>query len=731
MHSAGGSPAVARLRPTFCAPTEIALEQSQAQVRELEEQNGLLQTDVRNLRRIVSDQQQVIDALEDRESYEKLHTEWEQVVHEIDGQNKFVATLQSLVEKQERQLLENKGIATELAAAKNELAAFEKQVTGMRQEARAFAVQKEKDLENAHNIWEERLERQKLLEDAERDRMISQHRAEIESKETQFRSDLRNMEERLTSDTSDIQRQLTSQLDAQIDSIRKDADVRLQNARQVEQRLQGELKESKAELENSSSELEKASNALSRMSEELQAKTAAQHSTATKLAEMEQELHGLKWSQQSNTSESEKALRLMHDSLTALNNKYEERGCTIQNLRAEKIKLDESLIALSEKYEERGSIVQELRAEKIQLMEQAEALRKSTSGLTVALKDIHSKDDIVSEKNRMLSEMEDSLQKSLMDRESMKNERDLAQTQLKQMHHQMCQVVQDRTSQADLIRTTLESQLAAMQEEFRVDMEKLHEENSRHMKEQKERTQQKIRALEQSTDDLQKDRKELVEQLEVVVKETLTDDHLASLSADNRALRLQVRHLQEAIKPSTAPGGHEALHAPDASVVGDTNGTSSEPSGTTVKLQIEELEEVVVAQNQELKNVLKAMQELEAENSTLHEENRRLSDSFDEMLQTEKTWQRHAIEWGKEGDEMKRRIQQLEEALMHAQKVPVLANSSRDCTSSQVDSNVLAHANNSLEALDYEKARDALGLHSIMQGDMKDHAEFEVVKLVG
>ena len=700
-------------------------------MRELEEQTGLLQTDVRNLRRIVSDQQQVIDALEDRESYEKLHTEWEQVVHEIDGQNKFVATLQSLVEKQERQLLENKGIATKLAAAQNELAAFEKQVTGMRQEARAFAVQKEKDLENAHNIWEERLERQKLLEHAERDRMTSQHRAEIESKETQFRLDLRNMEERLTSDTTDIQQKLTSQLDAQIDSIRKDADGRLQKAREVEQRLQGELKESKAELENLSSELEKASNALSRMSEELQAKTAAQHSTATKLAQMEQELHGLKWSEQSNKSESEKALRLMHDSLTALNNKYEERGCTIQNLRAEKIKLDESLTALNEKYAERDIIVQELRAEKTKLTEQAEALRKSASGLTVALKAIHSNDDIVSEKNRMLSEMEDSLRKSLMDRESMKNERDLAQTQLKQMHHQMCQVVEDRTSQADLIRTTLESQLAAMQEEFRVDMEKLHEENSRHMKEQKERTQQKIRALEQSTDDLQKDREELMEQLEVVVKETLTDDHLARLSADNRSLRLQVQLLQEAIKPSTAPGSHQALQSPDASVVGDTNSMSSEPPGTTVKLQMEELEEVVVAQNQELKNVSKAMQELQAENSTLHEENRKLSDSCDEILQTEKTWQRHAIEWGKEGEEMKRRIQQLEEALVHAQRVPVLADHSRDCTSSQVNSNDLADENNSVEALDYEKARDALGLQSIMQGDMRDHAESDVVKLVG
>lgn len=48
------------LRPTFGAATEIALEQSQAQVRELEEQAEKLQSEVRKLQRVVADQQQVM-----------------------------------------------------------------------------------------------------------------------------------------------------------------------------------------------------------------------------------------------------------------------------------------------------------------------------------------------------------------------------------------------------------------------------------------------------------------------------------------------------------------------------------------------------------------------------------------------------------------------------------------------------------------------------------------------
>lgn len=548
---------------------------------------------------------QVIDALEDRESYEKLHNEWKDVVQEIEGQNKFIATLQTLVEKQEKQLLNNKGIATELAAAKNELAAFDKQMTGLRQEARAFAMQKEKDLENAHSISRERLAEQKLLHEAERDELIAQHRAEMESQTLKLRAELSQMEkdaqlqlENLTADASKVERRLAEQ----IESIREDADACMQDARRNEQNLYDELEQSKSELEISSAELNKASDVIRRVSEELQSKTAEQQASAMELARMEEELHGLKWNQKLRTEESEKALRMMHDSLTALNDKYEERGCTLQELVAEKKKLEE----------------------------QATAMEKSMSELTAALKGMQSrtleiaqaKDDALSEKTQMMSNMESSLEKLLVERENMKNERDLAQSQLKHMQHQMSQVAEGRTTQADLIRTTLESQLVAMQEEFRNDMEKLHEENNRQMMEQKARTQEKIRALEQSTDDLQKDRTELVEQLEVVARETLTDDHMARLSADNRALRLQVQELQENIKH---------LSTSEPSVVGDNASKPAEPSGTTEELQMKELEEVVVAQNKELKNVLKQLQELQ-------EEKRKLTDSCEEMEQTEKVW---------------------------------------------------------------------------------------------
>jgi len=68
------------------------------------------------------------------------------VVLEIEDQHKFIATLQALVEKQERQLLDSKGLAAKLAAANNELAAFERQMSGIRQEAREYAMQKETDI---------------------------------------------------------------------------------------------------------------------------------------------------------------------------------------------------------------------------------------------------------------------------------------------------------------------------------------------------------------------------------------------------------------------------------------------------------------------------------------------------------------------------------------------------------------------------------------------------------
>jgi len=600
------------------------------------------------------------------------------VVLEIEDQHKFIATLQALVEKQERQLLDSKGLAAKLAAANNELAAFERQMSGIRQEAREYAMQKETDIASIRTMFEQRLAEQKrdleLMQVAEKDRSLAQHETERSAQAAKFR--------------------------AELGKFQKEADDCLKSAKVVEQQLREELQVCKAELEDSSAELQKASDVLKRVSDELKDKTAEQEAGATKLAQMEEELHGSKWRQQCDKEESEKAIRMVHDSLTVLNTRYEERG----------------------------SVIEELQADKNKLKLQAEALEQSLSNLTAALKAsqeeqskthelVQSNEQVASDKTQMMIDMEESLRRLLAERENMKNERDVAQNQLKQlnynvlqgegevsseitqmeeslrkmrlekeimknerdlaqgqlqqMHQQMQQVAEDRTSHSDLIRATLESQLAAMQEEFRTDMANLHEENRRQMSEQEEKTRNKIHALEQSTDDLQKDREELIEQLEMVVNESFTDEHVVRLSADNRALRLQVQELRAGIERLSAP---ELSDGDDAVL----------KQGGTVE-QMEELEEVVVAQNQELKSVLKRIRDLQ-------DENLKMKDAYEEMEQMEKvrvirlyltlstqnsllarsvdsrsrvrsvngdddalhvqTWQKHAVEWGKEAGKL-------------------------------------------------------------------------------
>lgn len=107
------------------------------------------------------------------------------------------------------------------------------------------------------------------------------------------------------------------------------------------------------------------------------------------------------------------------------------------------------------------------------------------------------------------------------------------------------------------------------------------------------------------------------------------------------------------------------------------------------------------------------------------------------------------MEWGKEGgefdscaecsakilktdanthsnppDAMKHRIQQLEEALLYSQK-DVDSDGTPGC---QIHSDDMTYESKYAEGLDYDKARDALGLHNVARMGMEDGKEFDDVK---
>lgn len=120
------------------------------------------------------------------------------------------------------------------------------------------------------------------------------------------------------------------------------------------------------------------------------------------------------------------------------------------------------------------------------------------------------------------------------------------------------------------------------------------------------RTVTKVLALESTTQELTNEREALLLQLEGVI----ADDQKAQLSADNRALKMQVQQLEEEVqhlqKLEEASSTRDPEYTDRASPIADPN--------------ISDMEAVTSALREKLREALQTIQTLQDQNLDLHED---------------------------------------------------------------------------------------------------------------
>lgn len=441
-------PMAKALMPTFSSAAEQALQQSQARGWELEVHVESLNAQVQALDLVVKEQQDVIDCLEEQSEAQQVRhrQDFEAVVEEVEEQNRFIQQLQILAEEKEGQ-------------SKAATRAMERELdqTRRRYEARIGEQQREQDL--LHTLERER---QATSFVSEREHQATSFVAELDRMHKETAKNLATKIAEFTNDTSEVRRKVAQEVAA----IRQDTDARVQTYKNRAAEKEAELDECRTELAELDGEFQKASQVIARLQQQLDFKS-----------------HTLE--------QSENALRLHHDSLADLNKKYEIRGGANKLLEIDKA----AALTL--------------------VLDLQEALKLLETDKTAALMSVVDMEEALVAAKQRTQELIESFSAvareqagDSLEHASMKNERDLATKQVKKLEFELQQMSEkmndavnrfekEKQSQVTLIQSTLEQQIDAMQQEFRMDMERLHSESSRKIETQDKLMAQKIQALEQ------------------------------------------------------------------------------------------------------------------------------------------------------------------------------------------------------------------------------------------
>ena len=533
------------LTPTFAI--DAALTRSQDEAEALRDEVKRLAAERQGLQSLVTEQQEVIDALEQRQAQQQalLDHDVEAVRQEVDSQNNLIKQLQVLVQEQgqelhERQLLEEE-LRREVAAAATPRVV---------EELTARLTEKREELEKEVTERKRLEARIELLQKQEKVHVLERDRAA-----TRFSEELRNIREQTQRQMSDFAADtaaLKAKAAQHVESSDREMHAQMQMYKDRAAQAEHDAQISRNKYQEVDNELHEATELIARMKEKLEARDGSS-------AEMELSLREVK-------TESEKALRMLHDSLTDLNTKYEARGQAIDDLRGKKAELEEELAVARRSLSELNSTVAQFETK---FKDMAERYSKRERKIV----------------DKLMSDMEESVEK-------IKAERDNALAHVAELR-QKCQ---DPVRESNCLDAPGD-----------------------------------MRSVEQDS--------------------TLLFSVISRRSAQSAAPSTGIASRQ----------GSELFFGTQDNQLDGAGLTECEIKQVVeLEAQVVKLEKIIDGQNKELQAVLVKLHRLQ-------ETNVQLQESDDKREDTEKAWQRHALEWGIEAKRLQERIKELEDATASAQ----------------------------------------------------------------
>ena len=529
------------LTPTF--GVDAALKRSEEEADALRDEVTRLAAERQGLQSLVTEQQEVIDALEQRQAQQQalLDHDVEAVRQEVDSQNNLIKQLQLLVQEQgqelhERQLLEEE-LRREVAAAATPRVV---------EELTARLTEKREELEKEMTERKRLEARIELLQKQEKVHVLEKDRAA-----TRFSEELRSIREQMQRQMSDFAADtaaLKARAAQQFESSDREMHAQMQIYKDRAAKAEHDAQISRNKYEEVDNELHEATELIARMKEKLEARDGSS-------AEMELSLREVK-------AESEKALRMLHDSLTDLNTKYEARGQAIDDLRGKKAVLEEELAVARRSLSELSGTVAQFETKS---KDMAERYSKRERKIV----------------DKLMSDMEESVEK-------MKSERDNALAHVAELR-QKCQYPVRESNYLDAAGD--------------------------------------MRSVEPDDTLL----------FSVISRRTAQSAAPSPGIASRQGLELDVGTQYNQLDDGAGPTERETKQV------------------VALEAQVVKLENMIDGQNEELQAVLVKLHRLQETNVQLQESN-------DKREDTEKAWQRHALEWGNEAKRLQERIKELEDA---------------------------------------------------------------------